>query len=328
MNHILVNTSLNWNCGDDFIRDGVFRLLNINVRKTPVYYFNHGLTSGDKFVARVRGNGLTTKDAVFNSRLFVAAGTPAWFTKSSDIYSECLDQKVPIIICGAGMGQAHVSILKELYDLNLLICATTRDGLAHRCISIVGVPCKPFLDPAFYCQGFDRHSKDLGIILNYKGGTNGKYSTHHDQYYLDLYNKYKSDISAIVVHEAPEKKMAEQLFNRPAIFSDDFNFYIDLYSRCSVYIGGRIHGAICSAAAGAFCVLICDDSRRGCITSAKSIFTQLGCNFPMQLLTYSTDINSIHLDICTENYNEIIHQNFLEHQNYLLCSMRQHNITI
>ena len=94
MKTILISTSSLWNCGDDFIREGVMETLDVR-DDVRTLWWNRGFGIGESYANDLKLN-LSHADYV------VIAGTPKWIFNNERIYQHCLQKKIPLALIGVG----------------------------------------------------------------------------------------------------------------------------------------------------------------------------------------------------------------------------------
>jgi len=263
-NLYLISTTNGWNLGDDLIRQGVLRLLEIDETRESVVWLNRcqvEAEDNDRHCSwsplwkRLRNLG-DTQSLAENARALIVAGTPEWIDTMQPFFRHAVTTSLPIWIVGVGGdqgGQCHH--LKSPVKSGCLRVATVRDAAAKAALAGQGIDAPRFLDPAFHST-------------NFTGGEKGEFlfnprleTKEQERLYFELYKKLRHQIDIVLVHEPMEHARATNLFDRPVFYHSDYRRYIDLYRRCSTYVGGRMHGAIPSLASGAEVHLICHEGK-------------------------------------------------------------------
>jgi hypothetical protein len=260
----LVSTTNGWNLGDDLIRQGVFRLLEIDELKDSVVWLNRCQVDSEDIDRncpwsplwkRLRNLG-DRRSLAENARALIVAGTPEWIDTMQPFFQLSVTTSLPIWIVGVGGSQAgQTHHLKQPAASGSIRVATVRDEAAKAALANQGIIADRFFDPAFHSEDFTLGQKGE-FIFNPRLETRS-----HEQFYLELFKKFRDRIGTIVVHEPMEHARATNLFERPVFYHSDYRRYIDLYRRCGTYLGGRMHGAIPSLAAGAEVFLICHEGK-------------------------------------------------------------------
>lgn len=250
----MINTTHGWNLGDDLIREGVFNLLDINDKS--MVFINRNQIKINETLWKPQWQmeqAFTNLDDILRcGKAYVVAGTPEWLNQTEKIYRYCIDNSIPIYIIGVGMNQTDLGLLKLCS--HLIKIATTRDRFAKEFLESAGISTERFPDPAFYANYPTVNKKSHKLVINYRAyGGNGKFDTRNDNYWQSILQKFSEHIDLVTVHEPGEYSMAHKIFgklNIPIFFSSDYTKYKEIYANTSVYIGGRIHGAVPVVASG------------------------------------------------------------------------------
>jgi hypothetical protein len=260
---LLVSTTNGWNLGDDLIRQGVMRLLNVGFLD-PVIWLNRAQVNvpdpermcGWTPLWKKLSNFGDPRTLVANAKALVVAGTPEWIDTIQPYYRMAAETGLPIYIIGVGGGQeGQVHHLKQSHQQSPICIATVRDEAARRAMEWAGVPAARFLDPAFHADSYEPTHENWVVF-------NPRLQCHqHREFYAKLYKYLRDFIDVITVHEQEEYTHACEIFDKPVFFHSDYRPYIQLYRSCSTYIGGRMHGAIPSMASGAKVHLICHERK-------------------------------------------------------------------
>lgn len=144
--NIIISTTTGWNCGDDYIRQGVLSIMNIDLDRCNLIYWDRRPDS-----ARTHGNDqqamLDLADAV------IIAGTPEWLGKTSELYKLASAKGLPIALVGVGMDGAPRGDFEDVAFANAakhVKFAMARDEVALKKLKALGVT-NAFIgpDPAF-----------------------------------------------------------------------------------------------------------------------------------------------------------------------------------
>lgn len=191
-----------------------------------------------------------------NARAFIVAGTPEWIDTMQPFFRLAVTTALPIWIVGVGGGQeGQIHHLKDAVKERVLRKATVRDEKARRALAGAGLSPVRFFDPAFHADEFEPVGEGE-FLFNPRLETREQFTL-----YLELYKKLKGRIDRVVVHEPMEHARACNLFGPKVYYHSDYRRYVDVYRRCSTYVGGRMHGAIPSLASGAEVHLICHEGK-------------------------------------------------------------------
>lgn len=260
---LLVSTTNGWNLGDDLIRQGVMRLLEVG-HFDPVIWLNRAQVNVSDPDRKCDWTPLWKKlrnfgdpiSLVAQAKALVVAGTPEWIDTIQPYYLMAAQTGLPIYIIGVGGGQeGQVHHLKQSHQENPICVATVRDEAAKKAMEWAGVPATRFLDPAFHADAYEPTGENW-VVFNPR-----LQCQQHREFYAALYKHLRDFIDVITVHEQEEYTHACDLFDKPIFFHSDYRPYIQLYRSCSTYIGGRMHGAIPSMATGAKVHLICHEQK-------------------------------------------------------------------
>ena len=249
---LIYSTSSEFCQGDDFIRDGVRRLLDPAPADSEIWINRFGvrLAGTESNVWKVLRNMPPVAEYLPMARAFVCAGTPAWLNNTRDWWELCIEHNVPIWLIGVGSRQNNADMLP--LGKHLIEVATTRDHGAGKMLTAAGVPHERFLDPGFHAPYFHPRPKIFPVVLTYRHRR-----AHHEcdqegreAAYVALWRKFRDAIAAVVVHEPDEIAHARRLFGVEPFFSHDWRRYAEVYCATEHYIGGRLHGAIPVLAGG------------------------------------------------------------------------------
>lgn len=246
---ILVSTTTRWCVGDEFICEGVLRLLELG--DEPVVYLDN-VGVGFDYGAHAATNTVPAYPAgidamVSRARALVFAGTPAWLSRPLHLWRAAIAQKTPIWLVGVGMSQARgdLPVLRDAVHKRLIPVATVRDEYAAHMLhdaDMRDTPC--FYDPGFHA----RHTpcqENGKLVIGYR---------HADCFPAEMWralrDRYRDRIAAIVVHQPHEIEPAREVFGAEPFYHSDYRAYDSVYSRGCIYIGARLHGAVAMLASG------------------------------------------------------------------------------
>ncbi|MHC4742057.1 MAG: polysaccharide pyruvyl transferase family protein [Planctomycetota bacterium] len=271
MKTVLMSTSSLWNCGDEFIRNGVLNLLNLKGDVRTLWW------NRAKGVRCAYENDL--KLNIRHCDYFVVAGTPSWINSTEYIYRYCLKRDIPIAIIGAGTRGGiwnfrQKSLLRKLSESGLVEVCLVRDEYALETLRAYGFDnVELILDPAFFATplAVDNKVNILGwrdymvpekVKLRDKakrafdrisGGYRElrSFAAWYDGFMQDIFGQL-ADPKLVVLHSNREIEKAERLFGEEHVFyATDYREIFRVYSTAKRYIGSRIHGAIPSIIHGA-----------------------------------------------------------------------------
>ncbi len=255
---ILVNTTYGWNCGDDLIREGVFRLLGIRP-ENPKVFINRCQVDRCHVVDnqplwKYLTNMASPDELCRSARALVIAGTPQWVEMAQEFYQAAAKYQVPVYIVGVGLsGNGHRARGALIAVQDLIVGATVRDYHAAKTLSRVhGIPCAWFPDPAFSAEYPDTLWR-YDLVLNYRAGGGDAHELNDglDEHWRAVWEQNRERIDLVTVHDMREIGPARSLFPGNTVFySGDYRDYKVVYSQAAHYIGGRVHGAIPVVATG------------------------------------------------------------------------------
>jgi polysaccharide pyruvyl transferase WcaK-like protein len=316
MKTILLSTSSLWNCGDDFIREGLLELLNLKPDIRTLWW-NRGYGISCSYANDLRIN-------LSNTDYFIMAGTPQWIFRNEIIYEFCLKKSIPMSIIGIGtrglVNSRHHRLMKHVANSGLCELALARDETALNTLKELGFKnAELMLDPAFFMKPLtvtERKVNILGWRYQFGGDYDPTFPYGHPLKFLRMqqiawvkrrernktraeYNKYMINLFAsmpeskkVIVHDNREIKEAENIFGKEHIFySSDYRDIFKHYVSAKNYVGSRLHGAIPAMIHGASVHLVYSDTRWKALKAAMSI-----------LSPYIEGIEKkIKITLCTEN---------------------------
>lgn len=269
MKTLLVSTSSLWNCGDDFIREGVMNLLQLK-DKVRVLWWNRGYGIPSKYANDLDIN-------LEHMDYFLAAGTPQWLFKNEKIFEYCLHNQISFSLIGVGTdnrkSSTHNKLLEKLSESNLCELAWARDARAYQTLSNFDFSPKLIPDPCFFkpmekpiskyniLTWRDRFKFDLdpnlltsfpkywlkaqyNRLVNSYFKDRDKSRKRYNNYFLNIFEKLNSP-KLVIVHDNREIKKAEKIFGSENVFySTNYERIFQMYAKANKQIGARIHGAI------------------------------------------------------------------------------------
>ncbi|ABZ76851.1 hypothetical protein Shal_2292 [Shewanella halifaxensis HAW-EB4] len=304
MKTILFSTSSLWNCGDDYIRDGVNELLQLK-EDVRVLWWNRGFGITNSYANALKVN-LPLMD------YFIVAGTPKWIFNNEKIYQYCLDHSIPLSIIGVGtkdfVTSAQYELMRKIARSGLCEIVIARDKAAYQAFKELGFTnCHLMLDPCFFkptrpgstlpklhIVGWrEQYSLDGDPKLALKhpllvvkrllsGGAlnfadKNKLKQTYDNLFIDYFNRLPSP-KIVTVHDNREIAAAEALFGKDNVYyATDYEALFSLYSRAKSYFGSRIHGAIPAIIHGASAQLVYTTEKAEVVTQSMEI---IGKSYP------------------------------------------------
>lgn len=292
---VLLSTSSLWNCGDDFIREGLLELLQFKP-DVRIVWWNRGYG-----IANGYANDLDVNLPLMD--YFIVAGTPQWIYKNERIYRHCLKRQIPLSIIGVGMrnivSKSHYRLMKQVAKSGLCEVAFARDKVAFVTLKELGfsnVHLTP--DPAFFMPSLngekkvnilgwrDQFNYDYDPTLLYrhplrlaktqlikwlKREDRAKMRRKYNNLMLQVFSKMARP-KTVIVHDNREINEAENLFGAEYVFySTDYREIFKKYSVAKNYVGSRLHGAISSIIHGASVHLIYTNKKAEAIENSINI---------------------------------------------------------
>ena len=306
MKTILISTSSLWNCGDDFIREGVLNLLQLKDNINTLWW-NRGYG-----ITNTYANSLDVNLSLTD--YFIVAGTPQWIYKNIYIYKYCLKHDIPFSLIGVGTSNLykyHIKLLKHLAKSNLCEIALARDIDAYNVFKEVGFKnIGLMIDPAFFMEPLKYRERKINVLgwrQQFWTGSADYPLTFYFRYYKTMISKLKNyfrnkkkqnlenrniyDIyfqkifermetpKLVIVHDNREVKKAKKLFGENNIFySSNYKEMFKFLSKTKYYYGSRIHGAIPALIHGASINLIYTSRKANVLETSMGILENYNNN--------------------------------------------------
>jgi len=298
MKTVLLSTTSLWNCGDEFIREGVLELLRLQ-SDVRILWWNRGYGIKDAYANDLDIN-LPLTD------YFVVAGSPEWVYKNERIYEYCLKHKVPFSIIGVGteniFGKAHQNLMSKVAKSGLCEVALARDESAFHTFKKFGFKNTDLiLDPAFFMKTLNTQETInilgwRGYFFEYEpsfwfryphrwlyGQLNNRIMKR--RFWKELKNNYNKsmqhifsimpDPKMVIVNDNCEIQEAECIFGPEYVYySSDYREIFKKYAHAKTYVGSRIHGAIPSLIHGAKVQLIYSNTKAGALETSLKILSK------------------------------------------------------
>ena len=189
-----------------------------------------------------------------NIDAIVMAGTPEWRGgRNKELFLRAIKNDIPVYFIGIdGAYSKEDEVVDAILDKTQLLAVRNSDILSsfdEVCKNAVYLPC-PSLFSSLNEKRI-RSVKTIGLIYrayeNEVTVINGWDKKRYDEqisFYKSLIKKYKGKIDIrIICHYIDELRLAERDFPEENIYysynSDD---YYDIYNKCDLVIGSRIHG--------------------------------------------------------------------------------------
>lgn len=270
MKTLLISTTSLWNCGDDFIREGLLELMQLNPYVRTLWWNRaYGIT--DSFANDLAVN-LRAADYV------LIAGTPEWIDRTYRLYLHCLRYEIPLSLVGVGLRGGIKNawqrrLMERLATSGLVEVCTARDQVAADLLRRLGFKdVQLTLDPAFFIRPLPGQRinsilcwRDIsrpnrrpwsrpGTWLKWKLGgapVPKECVKQYDRLMKDVFSAMP-DPKLVMVHDNREIDRAEALFGPDLVFySTDYMNMLKVYATAIRYVGSRIHGAIPALVHGA-----------------------------------------------------------------------------
>ena len=301
--------------GDDFIRDGVRRLLGIQPTEGEIWVNRTGCEwpGAGTNIWRVVRNMPPPDEFMPHARAFVMAGTPGWLNGDISWCHWCMEHETPIWLIGVGSRQHGEDMLKWIKPQ--IKVATARDADACAVLTEYGVEHERFLEPGFHAPYFAPQPKDLDVVLTFRR----ERKLHEEMQpcrlaaYRGLYAKFKDRIDCVLVHEPNEVEFARRLFGVEPFFSHEPRRYADIYCRARHYVGGRVHGAVPVLAAGGEAHLLYHEAKTETLTGYDWL--------PVRCYRHP-DWEQVELGLEGDNVQERIAADFAAHAAYLRARVK------
>lgn len=255
--NILISTTTNWNCGDDFIRYGVKNILK-HIFQCTTNYIHYDRNpnnmidwpSNQNMKAGLHGNFMNNPIDWDLIDLVVLAGTPEFLHHPlMPIYNGLVKHpEIPLWAIGVGytepefvlpLSENEISILKRK---NTLII-TRQEELTNRLFTLLKREVYTLPCPALFC------------FEDFPEKTNGVCNAVHS------------------INELHDKEY----------FSTDAYDMLNYIGSCKKVISGRLHGVIAGISAGAYCRIINDSFR---VTEAIKLFSEVLESSPEEILPF------------------------------------------
>lgn len=344
MKTVLLSTSSLWNCGDDFIRDGVMELMQFRP-DVRILWWNRGYGITDTYANDLSIN-LPHIDYV------ILAGTPQWVYKNERIYQYCLKKDIPLSIMGVGTRSAfsrfHSTLMRRVAESGLCEAVLARDETAAYALKEFGFwNVELTLDPTFFMHPFNGERKinilgwrkqftfdnDPSLLVRYPHKViytqvvNKVIKRHFWSGRKEAYDKLMVHLFSlmpqpkmVIVHDNREIEEAQKLFGSENVFySIDYREMFKRFATARNYVGSRIHGAIPSLIHGASIHLIYTSKKALVMENAigilstyiKDVYKGIKVSYfaeeiePIQV--YENPINSELMDMAIRKEKERVH---------------------
>lgn len=288
--NILCSSSIQWNCGDDFIRFGTQHLLQPLLKKSTNWVCwnrNPDLFKKPWQDSRFNQKFLTNsaKRPMLDIMDYVLiSGTPEWSgTPLKPIYCDILKYPdIPLLILGVGAGGPNSVFNKTELNAfrrpNTLIVTRSTDladdinkTLGHR--KAVPLPC-----PALFCYDWliSEHidinkSKKTAIILQSSSVNNQCIRESTVQNILNVINNaepYTIDIICFYIDEF--ECFSRIIKHQHVIYHFDAKNYVHIVKNYTYIYSTRLHGAVLALSCGVPAMLISDQNYR--LSSTQALF--------------------------------------------------------
>ncbi len=287
-------TTLGVNVGDEFIREGIFSILDEVLEKWIPFYVN----KVDLSSLSEHREDETTKlnDKFRDADVIIQAGAPVyWNLKNSTSYNvewaeELWQNRIfqlgsikPILNIAAGSCQPYPDFSKTyLSDPNCsqfamdvgsaCIWTSVRDPLASQILFSLGLEHDVLPCTAFHAARRVKIKPDCGDII----GINlmplgGHYKLNNDvdeglwkqtiEAFLTRIRKHLK--IQFIAHDISEASFIRGFLGpgETIFYSSNWRDYLPIYAKCSATIANRVHGAVCAAGFGRPSLILGNDTR-------------------------------------------------------------------
>jgi len=289
---VLLSTSACWNCGDDWIREGLLTCLGLR-SDVRVLWWNRGWGVKPEF-----GNSLAVNLDLAD--YVIMAGTPEWIDLNEGIYKHCLRRGKRMALLGVGRTggfdeERHEALMgraREVVDL-----AIARDDIAAGYLERFGIPHTVMCDPALFCEPVGNDGQMSVVGYRGIGLGPGEKNSHHvirgggqsaelDIILVDAFHALPAP-KLVTVHDNREVRAAEELFGGQHVFySSNPADLFRAYAGCGYYIGARIHGFVAALLHGAAAQLIYPTDKA---VTMETAITRLGLAGHAKVQVMGTD---------------------------------------
>lgn len=288
-------TTLNTNIGDDFIRDGIFSILEKTIGKWRSFYVNkHDLTT---IYRKVHDEYSMIGDKIFNANIIIQAGTPVyWKIKESTCYNVEWAEEIwfkrifkigrdkIILNIAAGACQPYPDFPLTLLSDDKCVdfvknvsmsCRWTsvRDHLASQLLTSLRInhdtlPCTAFLAAKRYNFSRTNDNNLFGVNIMPLSGHFDLINNFDEENWLKKVQFILDDLRKrhnliFIAHDKKEHYFMRKISkgDEKTFYSDKYQEYYDVYSKCSVVMANRVHAAVFSAGFGIPSLIIGNDTR-------------------------------------------------------------------
>jgi len=280
--NVLLSTSTAWNCGDDWIREGLLNVLDLHDSVGQIWH-NRGWGVAETFANSPHIN-LPLADYI------IMAGTPEWVARNEVLLRHALRYDKPIAFLGVGrtggyLRSQHEDLMRRVADSGLVEISIARDDIAKELLEgNFGIETSVLCDPAIFLTPVGKGGKTF--VLGYRGwgsmeeGGTCTYrprqtgpAARTDNFFRDAWAGAKGPKIA-TVHDNREAEAAIGFYGKRKVryFSDPARM-LKVYGDARDYVGSRIHGFVGAVVHGASAHLIYHTDKAAC---AKIIIERLG----------------------------------------------------
>lgn len=255
MKNVIISSSRQWNCGDEFIRFGCRNLVE-NVLQEPVNWILYDRNPDILGMERIWGNSWRG-EPLNGVDLAVFAGTPEWYREPvKRLCSAILEAKVRTLYLGVGgaipqitFGQEDVGCLKAA---SLIVC---RDETAARAVRGIGVPAHVLPCPAFYVHKEDEVRtgslpRRIGISYQLSKTPNQHIDPHLSAAVIAMIDEIRNKYEVVMICHYKDEYFDALRKGWAVRYSYDAAEYEGFYNECDAVVSTRLHGAILAASCG------------------------------------------------------------------------------
>ena len=314
--NILLCTTVQWNCGDEFIRNGIIKIIKKVFGKCNLIIQNRNPDIAPKNFIKVPQFDNSIKEIKFNYSyidLVIFCGTPEWQnSRCKKVYDLILENKIPCAFIGIGDSIKSFA-LPEQYKVVLnkslkIICRQSTTSQDFKKIGIFSevLPCPSILSSPY--RKIINKVRKIGLVLQNTEGTqyqcvDTKTFNFQVELYKKIYELYNKKYEfKIIVHYIDEIYVAKQIFKNIEIaYSFDQKDYYSIYDDCDFIISPRVHGIGIATSLCIPSIAILHDSRGETTELFKALPLSYNTNINDALQLFEKSINSVNIN------NQILH---------------------
>lgn len=281
MNNVLLSTSRQWNCGDEFILFGVQRLLG-QALNGPVNWMIYDRNPDVLFKEKIGGNSWRGEDLhPFGHVVF--AGSPEWYGKPLAALTKPLavSRRIRPAYIGVGAFDYGCKFTPDdvacLRKACVIVC---RDQNAAREVKRIGLKPVTLPCPAFFAAPEPATPKTggkpvkIGVCFQTDQTVNQNVPGPLFKAVTDLIGQLRQKYEVEAVAHYRDEFFHASKIGVPVRYSYDARDYASIYSGYDAVVSTRLHGAIMAAGCGVPALMVNPSSRA---TGAASLFPSMTC---------------------------------------------------